>query len=219
MKPGRVFVLAVMLASGAACLSLSPVPVKVEMPGVSPFPAGLFNEIVVTNFRDDSPSPDFDLGRELQAYLAAEIARSFKGKVSRADVSWDAESAGNDPAFWMRAAAGRDAAVFLTGSTALVGQIRKALEKKQLPVDGPFNIDRRGLIEQRRWALAVDLSVISAATGEPLYKRTFREERDYIELDKPAEFAFSELADRLRARLLPILLGTSTIEERALLRR
>ena len=74
----------------------------------------------------------------------------------------------------------------------------KALEKKNLPVDGPFNLDRRGLIEQRRWTLSLDLSVVSAATGETLYKKTFREERDYIDPDKPAEFAFAELADRIR---------------------
>jgi hypothetical protein len=117
------------------------------------------------------------------------------------------------------AAAGHERAVFLTGSAGLVGQTRKALEKRKLPAGGPFNFDRRGLIERRRWTLSVDLSVVSAATGEVLYKIAFREERDYIDLDKPPEFAFAELADRIRARLFPVLFGASTIEERTLLRR
>ncbi len=190
-----------------------------EKPGVPVFPPGLFSEIIVTDFRDDAPSPDFALGRELQGYLAAELGRSFRGTVSRMDLSRDGKAAGDDPAFWKQAAAGRERAVFLTGSARLVGQTRKALEKKNLPVDGPFNLDRRGLIERRRWTLSIDLSVVSAATGETLYKTTFREERDYSDLDKPAEFAFAELADRIRARLFQVLFGAPTIEERTLLRR
>jgi hypothetical protein len=219
MRRTAIFALAIILAAAAACLSTSPVPVKVEMPGVSAFPPGLFSEIIVTDFRDDVPSPDFALGRELQGYLAAELGRSFKGTVSHMDLSRDGKAAADDPAFWKQAGAGRERAVFLTGSAGLVGQTRKALEKKKLPAVGPFNIDRRGLIEQRRWILSVDLSVISAATGEALYKITFREERDYIDLDKPAEFAFAELADRIRARFFPVLFGAPTIEERILLQR
>ena len=218
MRGTAIFTLAIILAA-AACLSRPPVPVRVEMPGVSAFPPGLFSEIIVTDFRDDVPSPDFALGRELQGYLAAELGRSFKGTVSRMDLSRDGKAAADDPAFWKQAAAGRERAVFLTGSAGLVGQTRKALEKKNLPVDGPFNVDRHGLIEQRRWTLSVDLSVVSAATGEALYKIAFREERDYIDLDKPAEFAFAELADRIRACLFPVLFGAPTIEARTLLRR
>lgn len=193
--------------------------VAAERPGVSVLPPGLFSEIIVTDFRDDAPSPDFALGRELQGYLAAELGRSFKGTVSRMDLSRDVQAATDDPAFWKQAAAGRERAVFLTGSAGLVGQTLKALKKTNLPVDGPFNVDHRGLIEQRHWTLSVELSVVSAATGEALYKTTFREERQYIDLDKPAEFAFAELADRIRARLFPVLFGAPTIEPRTPLRR
>jgi hypothetical protein len=61
--------------------------------------------------------------------------------------------------------------------------------------------------------------VLSAADGATLYQRRFEEDRDYIDLEKPAEFAFSELSARVRARLLPVLLGSSTLETRTLLVR
>ncbi len=218
MKP-RSFIIAAVLLAAAACVSHPPVQVKVEMPGVPVFPPGLFSEFVVTDFRDDAPSPDFALGREIQGYFAAELGRAFKGQVSRMELSPDGQAAAGGPEFWKHAGEGRRQAAFLTGSAGLVGQTRKALEKKKLPVDGPFNVDRRGLIELRRWTLSVDLSVISAATGEVLYTKTFREERDYNELDKPAEFAFAELADRIRARLFSVLFAAPTVEERTLLRR
>jgi hypothetical protein len=215
----RGFIIAAVLLTAASCLSRPPVPVQVEMPGIPVLPPGLFSEFVVTDFRDDAPSPDFALGRELQGYFAAELGRAFKGKVSRMELSRDGQAAAVGPEFWKQAGAGRGQAAFLTGSAKLVGQTRKALEKKKLPVDGPFNVDHRGLIEQRRWTLSVDLSVVSAETGATLYTKTFREERDYIDLDTPAEFAFAELADRIRARLFPALFGAPTVEERALLRR
>lgn len=211
MKP-RVFIIVAILLAAGACSSLSPVPVKLEIPGVPVLPPGLFSEIIVTDFRPEATPPDFAVGRELQGYLAEELGRSFKGTVSRLDLS-------RDPASWERAAAAHVHAVFLSGSAGFVGQTRKALEKKKIPVDGPFNIDRRGLIEQRRWTLSVDVSIVSAATGETLYQATFREERDYVDLEKPADFAFSELAARIRARLFLVLFGTPTTEERTLLRR
>lgn len=218
MKP-RGFIIAAGLLATAACFSLAPVPVKMEMPGVPALPPGLFNEIIVTDFRSEATPPDFAVGRELQGYLAAELGRSFKGTVSRLDLSRNGQAVADDPASWKLAAAGRVHAVFLTGSAGLVGQTRKALEKKKIPVDGPFDIGRRGLIEQRRWTLSADVSIVSAATGETLYRTTFREERDYIDLEKPAEFAFNELVARIRSRLFPVLFGAPTAEERTLLRR
>ncbi len=184
MKP-RSFIIAAVLLAAAACVSHPPVQVKVEMPGVPVFPPGLFSEFVVTDFRDDAPSPDFALGREIQGYFAAELGRAFKGQVSRMELSPDGQAAAGGPEFWKHAGEGRRQAAILTGSAGRVG----------------------------------DLSVISAATGEVLYTKTFREERDYNELDKPAEFAFAELADRIRARLFSVLFAAPTVEERTLLRR
>ena len=100
------------------------------MPGVSPFPAGSFAEIVVTDFRNEAPLPDLDPGLELQSYLAAELRRAFEGTVSLRPLPADAAAS---PSFWRREAAGRDRAVFLTGSVRLESQVRKALQDKKRP--------------------------------------------------------------------------------------
>lgn len=209
----------VILAAGAACRSTSPVPVRVEMPGISPFPSGSFTAVIVTNFRNDAPISGFDAGLELQAYLAAEIGSVFKGRVSRLTLPSDIAAGNAGPSFWKDAGAGRDRAVILTGSLSLASQLRKALKGQRVPRDRPFKAAARGLFERLHWTLCVDVFLISAASGEVLFQRTLREERDYSDIEKPAEFAFSELSARLRARLFPILLGTSTIEPRTLLVR
>jgi hypothetical protein len=215
MRAGRSALLVLLVAIGVACRPDGPVLVRLEMPGVSPFPAGAFDEIIVTDFRNEAPLAGLDAGRELRDDLAADVHRAFPGRVSVGT-----RPAGEDPApaAWRDAAAGREGAVFLTGTVRLTSQVRKAVQDKDVP-DGPFKMAGRVLIEQVRWTLAVDLAVISARTGEPVFRKDYRETRDYNELDKPAEFALSDLAAVFRSRLLPTLLATPTIEPRTLLRR
>ena len=210
--------LAAVLLAGAACGSGVPVGVSLSMPGLAVLPPGSFSEIVVTDFAAPAPPPDLAPGLEFPNYLAAEIGRVFAGPVSRATVPAEAAAGPAPPSFWKEKGAGREGAVFLTGSVSLTGQVRKAVDRV-VPIDRLFDSARGGLIEHLRWTMAVDVFLVSAATGEVLHRTSVREDRDYSELDKPAEFAFSDLSDRIRARLFPALLGTPTIERRALLRR
>jgi hypothetical protein len=214
---GRALVLlAAALAAAGACREPGPVVVPVSMPGVAAFPPGSFTEIVVAGFRADAPPADFDLGRELQAYLAAELERAFDGPI-RLLAAVDPAAA--TPAFWTGAAGGRPGVVFITGSAGLTSAVRKALKGGRIPPDGPFQAAKRGVIEQLRWTLSVDLAVVSGDTGETLYARAYREDRDYLDLERPADFAFNDAAAAVRDRLFQALLGTPTIEKRSLLRR
>jgi hypothetical protein len=210
--------LAAALLAGAACGSGGPVGVSLDMPGIAVLPPGSFGEIIVTDFAETAPPPDFAPGLELPTYLAAEIGRVFAGPVSRATVPAEAAAGPAPPSFWKEKGAGHEAAVFLTGSVRLTGQVRKAVDRV-VPIDRLLNPAGSGLIEQLRWTMAVDVFLVSAATGEVLHRTSLREDRDYNELDKPVEFAFSDLSERIRSRLFPALLGASTIERRALLRR
>lgn len=207
MKTPAAAILALALAAGAACRSAADIVIRVDLPGVSPFAPGSFDEIVVTDFREDPPLPDFGAGRELREYLAGEIGRSFRGTVSRIDTPEAALSGG------------RERALVLAGTIRMTTEVRKALDMKNVPADGPFKRPGRGLVEFRHWSMQVDLSVLSSRDGSTLYQRRFEEERDYIDLEKPAEFAFSELSARVRAGLLPALLGSTTLETRTLLVR
>lgn len=214
MRTRRPVLLVAVLAAAVACRSLEPLVVPLEIPGVSAFPPGAFSEIVLTEFTNEAPIAGFDVGKELQAYLAAELKRAFRGPVSlRSPV----DPAAATPAFWKSAAGGRTGVVFLTGSVKLSSEVRKALKSGIVPLAGPFNT-KRALIEQLRWVLVVNIAVVSGATGEILYAKAFREDRDYIDLERPAEFALSDASAAVRDRLLQALLGAPTIEKRILLR-
>jgi len=214
VKAAAALAVTAALTAAMACGG-APVEISLELPGVAALPAGAYGEIVVTDLAEPSPVPGFAAGTELAAYLAAELGRAFPGRVSRA-AGPVAALAGQPPgAVWREAGSGLDRAVFLTGTVTLAGQVRKAVDK-DAPSDGPF---KRTLVEKKRWTMAVDLVFVSAATGEAVHRTSLSEEREYAELDKPAEFAFSDLSQRIRDRLLPALLGTTTVERRTLLRR
>lgn len=206
MRPAAVLALALALAAGPACRPASSLDIRVELPGVSPFAPGSFDAVVVTDFREASAVEGFSAARSLPDYLAEEIDLAFRGRVLRADSA-------------AAAAAATARALVLTGSARMSTEVRKALGGEASPAEGPWKAGERRLIEVRRWTLEASVSILSAADAETLWRKDFREERDYPDLEKPADFAFSDLAARVRARLLPVLLGTTTLETRTLIVR
>jgi hypothetical protein len=216
MRIRAALLIAAAVAAGAACRGLDPVVVHVDMPGVSPFPPDAFAEIVVTDFRNAASPADFDAGHALQMFLVDELRRAFPGRVL---AGAGPETAGPPPSFWKDAAAGRERVVFLAGSVRLSSDVRKALKGRTVPLDGPFEAIKHGLIEKLHWSFVVDLSVVSGESGETIYERSFREDRDYIDLEKSPEFAFSDMSAAFRDRLFPALLASPEIEKRILLRR
>lgn len=199
-------VLAAVLAAAPACRPAALVPVSVDLPVPAVLPPGSVAEVVVAEIRDDAPDGAFRPGRELAAYLEAELRRAFKGRVSRLD------GAPGPPG-------GPEGSVILTGSVRVRGRVRKALQPGAAPADGPFKTEGRALLERRRWSLEFDLLVVSAASGRTLQRLASTETRDYIDLDKPVETAFFDLADGVRARLLRVLVARPSAEKRVLLRR
>lgn len=215
---GLAGALAVGLA-GAACRSTGPLDVRVSLPGVSPFAPGTFRTIIVADFRDEVPLPDFETGPALEEALEVGLKSGTKGQVERVVRTEVPAVAGRDePQVWRAlGAAEQPGTIYLAGSVHMSGDIRKALDRNVI-ADGPFDLVGR-LLAKRRWRLTVEVYVISAATGEALHHQTWREYQDYSELDKAAEFAFSELSARVLDQLKQVLFASPTIEVRTLLRR
>lgn len=160
--------------------------------GTSPLAPGRFTEILVPDFKDEAPWPDFRAGEEIAAYLAREIAPRFKGTVSR----WSGRG---------EEVAARDQVAVLSGSAALTRQLRKALRRLAVPADSPFRTAGRVFIEQAVYTLT--LSVTVATAGDVLLEREFKETRVYEDIQKPPAFALYELLDRVSADLFPALFG------------
>jgi len=153
---------------------------------------GRYAAILVSDFADGAPWPDFPTGAEAAAYFVREMTPRFEGTVSR----W-AGPASVPP--------GGDRAVMLTGSAALTRIQRKALRRRAAPVEGPFRAPGAALDEQAVYTL--ELSVNLSASGGVLFERNFKETRVYEDIEKPPDFALYELLDRVRVELFPVLFG------------
>jgi hypothetical protein len=208
---------AVVLAA-VGCGSSGPLDVYLSLPGVSPFAAGSLQTILIAAFEDEAPVEDFRAGEALEAALEADLLTGPNrgaGRVARARV--DAVAGRDGAEVWKAAgAAETPGTVYLAGSVRMSSDIRKAIDRNTIG-DGPFDLVAR-LLAKRRWRLAVDYYVISAATGETLHHTVLSEYQDYNELDKPAEFAFSELSARVLDKLKEVLFASPTNEVRTLLR-
>jgi hypothetical protein len=65
--------------------------------------------------------------------------------------------------------------------------------------------------------LKLDLVLLKAETGEPLFQGAFQDAINYENMRQPPAFAFHDLLDRIRPRLLRALFGADKIQDRFLL--
>jgi hypothetical protein len=216
LRFGTVLALALVLPG---CSSLSSRQVTVAIPLASPAAVANDKEIVVMDFIETSGIPDCSLGRKLAEYLETEIRREFKGKVSRRGAPPGEGATTPGAEFWRSAVAGLDGAAVLAGSVGLSQDVQKALRDIDIPKDGPFKLENRGLLERKRFILTFQALLIDAVTGEVILKKDFKETRFYTDIEQTAEFALFDLFPLVKAKLFPALFGRQTTVERYLLVR
>ncbi len=197
----RSLVLLAGLAGSAACAALDPArAVRADFPAVAPFDLAAYREIVVPPFRDEGPIEGLEPGKEAAVSFAEELGRRQKLPVARA------------------VGAGGAGTLVLEGEVRLKTEIRKAINQAGRPADGPFGA-ASSLVERRSHVLEIALTCRDGASGEPLYRKTYREIKNYEDTDSSAGSAFSELLDRARQKFLRTILGEGRNEERILLLR
>lgn len=189
------------LAGAAACALIDPArAIRETFPGVRPFDLSAYREITVPPFRDEGPVEGLEPGKEAAVSFAEELGRRQKLPVVTA------------------AGAGREGTLLLEGDVRLKTDIRKAINESGRPSDGPFPL-KAGLVERRSHVLEITLACRDGASGEILYRKAFRETKNYEDTDSSAGSAFFELLDRARQKFIRTILGEGRSEERFLLLR
>ena len=125
---------------------------------LSPSPPGSFDEIIVTDFRDDVPARRISTpGRELHEYLATELGRAFRGTVI--------PSSDEPPTEALERRRPRTRRRPRRLGPPRRPRSARPWREERCPWTVLSSTDGRGLVEVRRWTLSVDLSVLSAATA------------------------------------------------------
>ena len=107
----------------------------------------------------------------------------------------------------------------MTGSAEYTEETRKALLKKaKKRYEDPFPSQSR-LEERKFFTLNVNLFLIDAQSGDALYKREFKETKAYDNPNQTAYFAFFDLVQQVKEKLLRTVLGAEQLQERYLITR
>jgi hypothetical protein len=216
----RFFVLSALALGAIGCSVVDPFrSVRIDLPGVTPFKLSDYREILVVPFKEEASPADFALAKEATAYLAEELERDFKGPVVTLSAAEAAPPALEDEAAWKEKGTGHPQALFLAGVVRLTSEVRKAINENERDVEGPFKKTGTGLSERRLFTLTLTLGLVDAATGRTVYRRDYKEVKTYIARKQPAEFAFYELAERVRLKFFRTILGAERVQERYLLSR
>jgi len=216
MKKISLFIF--LLAVGElSCLSDSYLKMKIEIPGLSPFNLEQFKEIVMTNFLLEKEMKDFDLNEELLDYMSPELARKFKGKISKRTISWEKQDLFKSEDFWKALAPDLKQALFLTGKAQYTQETRKALlEKEKVRFEDTLRTEK-SLAERKVFTLELDLYFIDAETGKVLLERNYKETRSYPNPKQTAHFAFFELMANIKTKLFQTILREGKTQERYIL--
>jgi len=202
---GFLVILAALLAG---CAGAPEFPTAAEAPAAHPALLDRFEEVIVPDFAEAAVVPDLGLGRRIADYLAGEMRGVFKGRVTRRTPPDGPPGASSDRDLWRTAGAAAVSTAFLSGTARLAEQAQKALNEADIPKDGPFKLDGRGLLERKRFVLTIDFVLVEAATGEVVWKNVIQATWISSYAEETAEFALTDLLPTVKAKLFPALVRT-----------
>lgn len=202
-----------------SCVSENKVSIRIEAPGKIVLDLDRFSEIFVTDFLITSQAKGLDLNTEIIDYFSSELGNNFKGKISTKKITLEKEEVFKNEDFWKNLSADKKNTLFLTGNIQYKEEIRKAvIGRRKKDFEDPFQPERI-LSERRFYLLNLDLYFIDGKTGKALYKKSFKESRNYNNPEQTAYFAFFDLIKAVKEKLYRDLLGERRIQQRYLIIR
>jgi len=204
------------ILGSTACLQDKAVRVSLEVPGPALVKPEEIESVLLTGFFPEKTVGDCDLNALLVRYFQDALRSLAKAPIESAPVVWDGPDSLNNRDFWKKAGAGRKR-LLLAGKASLTQESFKALVgNESRDVDGPFR-PTTPWSERKSFALKLDLAVIKAETGEPVFRNLYQETILFDNVKQTADFAVYDLLDKIRPKLFRSLFGSERALERYLL--
>jgi hypothetical protein len=198
-----------------ACGGESARKIRLEIPADSPFHAEDFQGVIMTDFLIVSSPEGFDLNRELAAFFVPEFKRNLGLPVALPHVLPENEESIRRPEFWQALAPGAAPWLGIAGKAGFTREVRKSI-LGEVPGEDPFTPERK-VAERTFFSLSLHLFLVRGDSGEVLFDRDFKETKTYPQPGQRADFAFYELAIRVKDKLFRRILNVGRIQERYLL--
>jgi hypothetical protein len=212
VKRNSLLLLLLLLAS---CGGETTRKVRLEIPAYSTFHADEFQSVVITDFLIVNAPEGFDLNHELAVFFVPEFERKLGLPVTLPRLLPESEESIRRPAFWQAFAPGSPRRLYITGKAGLDREIRKSI-LGEVPGEDPFSPQRK-VAERTVFSLSLHLFLIRGDSGEVLLDRDFKETKTYAQPSQRTDFAFYDLAIRIKDKLFRRILEEGRIQERYLL--
>ena len=191
--------------------------IRVELPAYSPLKLEQFEEAVFIGFLVAKEPEGFDLDKALAEYFGPEFENKLHFRVTRQRVALENEEVFRKPDFWRSLAPGRGRVLYVTGKADLAREARKAILGKPKPDPEDPLAQQRGIAERTLFSFNLHLYLIRSDSGEIVLDRDFKETKAYTNPKQRSDFAFYDLAQRVKTKLFRPILSEERMQERYLL--
>lgn len=215
MRRNSLLLLPLLLLFLTSCSSNAPRKLRLELPAYSFLHREDYLGVVLTGFLVAASPEDFDLNREIVSFFIPEFERALSLPVTTQSIPIDGETSFQRPDFWQALAPQSSRRLYVTGKAALTRQVRKSV-LGEVPGEDPFSPERK-IVERTLFSLSLRLLLIRGESGEILLDRDFKEARTYVNPNQRTDFAFHDLAMRIRTKLFRPISGVERIQARYLL--
>ncbi len=214
IKNSLVILISLLILS--SCATTEYWKMKIEIPRKTELDIEAFDSIIIAPFLVEKEVEGFDLSKEIGAYFEGMLKRKTKTAVTTRDIPVENEALFETPDFWKNQEHESKNTLFLTGSAQYTAETRKALLKRaKRRYEDPFPTEAR--LEQRQfYNFNMTFFLIDAASGEAVFKREFKETKNYENPNQTLYFAFFDLMQQIQDKLLRSVLGLEQVQERYL---
>lgn len=219
MKKRNKWFLFVSFLALSACTTADYWKLKIKIPRKVEVDLTKYRAIVVAPFLVKEAPDEIDLNREIVHYFASELKRKADNPILTSEADAVNEEQLQSPEYWKTLDADSEGNLYITGTAQYNEETRKALIKGgRRRFENPFPDPAR--LEQRKFFnLNINLSIIDAATGIPVFQREYKETRSYTNPNQTSFNAFFDLILQVREKLFRSILVEGRQEERYLIIR
>jgi len=202
-----------------ACTAGNYSKLRIEIPGEPGIDLTPYETIALTNFLVEKDTAKFDLNQDFIEYFSFELKQNLNKNIEIKDfVPPDGDSF-EDAAFWQSRFPDLKKTLLFTGDLSFREESRKALiQKKKDKFETPFQPLPK-LAQQRFYAIELNVFLLDTATGDSIFSRNFKERRTYSNPNQTTRFAYYDLLQVVKDKLIQSLGGKRQTQDRYLINK